>query len=223
MDRENGTDFENQLIVFVRRTLRPEAIILYGSRVRGGARPHSDWDVYVVSSLCRVEPWEHKPFLFQGEIVDMTLVPPTIARRAPFWDTFGTTLLYRRVLWERHEVGRKLVRRAHLFYTRTDWLRGAYAQERILFISKMVGRMEDAARDSGVFFIRSAQFYEHAMRCWYELLNERWPLPLHEAERDIRARDPAYYALLRALHVGRVSIRKKVRAAKKIQQLLASA
>jgi predicted nucleotidyltransferase len=63
----------NTIRQYLQRTYQPKAILLHGSRLRGDAMPHSDWDLLLVTD----NPAAITPHTYEGYTLDLTGIKPS--------------------------------------------------------------------------------------------------------------------------------------------------
>jgi predicted nucleotidyltransferase len=86
-EHNRDADFAATIAARILTVVRPWSIVLFGSRARGDAREHSDYDVYVeiqpgTSTLKQIHSDLHHEFAGTGTYVDLKVHEPgTIERR----------------------------------------------------------------------------------------------------------------------------------------------
>jgi len=78
----------NRFLARIRKALRPDRVILFGSRARGDHRPDSDFDLLVVSRDFRGVPWVERPAMVLAlwdlpfDLEALCLTPAEFKRRS---------------------------------------------------------------------------------------------------------------------------------------------
>lgn len=169
-----------------------KAIIQHGSRVRGDAALHSDYDLLV---LCN-EPDLFRPHRFEDCLLDLDgmgcdyLVIETSG--VPIWPLH---LLYD----DADGLGAALIER-----TRQKFEQGPPVQtvdawkNHAQYVERLIARLSARGHDPAVARYYLSDLYMRAVRYWFEKHN-KWTVSSFRALPVIAAEDPAYFALLQGL------------------------
>ena len=200
----------------MRREFAADAAILVGSRVDGVARPHSDWDCYVLLDDGsgprgpRPEPRE-----LQGARLDVGVVYLPV-RTDDVLGIFGPNLQQARVLFDT-SIGsaNRIIESATATYAKGKYLsdceQAVRAHQMARNISTMIGRRDQP----GAFFEALTFVFYVSHRYWYEIIHHRYSQSVHRAMVEIQTEDPDFYANLIVL-TSSESIDAKISAAQRL-------
>src|SRR5256885_1543996 len=93
-------DLLNKVKVVVKRTMPDAEIILYGSRARGDARSHSDWDLLILLNLQNISFDFERKFmndLYEIEIETGEVITPLIYTKKDWYERHATTPLFENI------------------------------------------------------------------------------------------------------------------------------
>ena len=203
-----------KIVEHLKKKYNAQAIILHGSRARGKERVKSDWDVFLFVS----KPLSVQSELFEGAHLDITPVHLPI-KTDDFVDTYGQLLGSAKVLLDtKDKLASKVLSEVKKFWSHGKTLKPSELTNIRNYMQRVLWRMEDNAKEQGVFFYHLSNFYQGALLYWFQTKG-KWPVPVYEALPIIKKEQLAYYKHLQILN-GSSAIPKKVSSAKKLFELL---
>jgi len=182
----------DDLVIYLRKRYSPNAIILHGSRARGNAFDHSDYDLELIIE----EPDLVRPEYYKGCALDVGGISQTEmilkAGQTPIWPCL--------VLFDDGEnLGECLVKRTHeAFRQGPSPLEGEQLENRFIFSKRLIQRIQGRGADPLVRFYYVGIFYERVLRYWCEL-NQQWTASVYLLLPRIATEDPVFYRLLKDL------------------------
>lgn len=187
---------EQKLVEYFQEKYNPLAIILHGSRARGMARPHSDWDVLMVV--------KDKPNtalhgdVFEGEMIDPEFLV------LPLSDEHILEHLHKfqnvKILLDTENVGSSLIQRADIFTAQGINLTKVEIENCKHFLLRAIYRLEDTLDDDMLFHYRFwKDCFSRAFKYWYEIKHNQYQKPLYIARQEIAEKDPEYFEMIKPL------------------------
>ena len=207
---------KNEIVKYLKDKYEPQAIILHGSRAKGGAVEHSDWDFFLLDE----EKKDIRPEQYNGESLDIQRVDPNLEKEE-IVDTYGPEFLGAEVVYDFDGVGEDFLHKAQSAAEDGPELSKKDIESRRNYILRYLHRMQDRKHKPGAFFWYVSEFYVKAMQYWYELLHDEWAEPEYKAIDEIKERDPEYFSLLKVLYRHN-SAEEKIEAAQEILDILFS-
>lgn len=206
-------DKTTSIVEHIQRKYQPEAIILHGSRATGKNHEQSDWDIYMLVSDVKEERTA-KTELWQEESIDLDVIRLPI-NDEKLLDTFGSTLLTPKIVYDPKGVAAALIKKAQVLYAKGRTLTTGGREEEKRHLERLVRRMRDTTEEPGVFFYHLTTFYRAAIDYWFDVHGE-WSRPIYEALPLIRSKDPTFLKELAILWNEGISA-EKVAAAERVQ------
>lgn len=187
---------EQEIVNFLREKYRPQAILLFGSRMDGTAKSDSDWDLFVIEAT---EGDKISGLLtYKTELLDVTFKEfpdtnePLTTAIKPLWpvkvlldDSNGRM---EQVL----SINREALKKGPMFL----YKEGINRRFNVLLRRQTKIKKYENAMEAQLIF--AGAFLESAVRLWFELQNE-WPMPVDKAMPIISKRDSRFGALLNDL------------------------
>jgi len=195
----------------------PDAIIIHGSRARGLAREHSDWDFFLLFT----EQTSHQSsrMHIDGQNVECTIITLPVA---DIWNTFGSKLSHAKVVFEKEAAGTDLLLRAEKYYNDgVHWSDAKREMHKLWFDGRIEG-MRHYVADPEIFFKYFADVYSRTTNYWYWIKEHRHSEPIYVAIPEIGEKDPEYSELLKQLTSPETSLEEKVLVCEKMRDYLFS-
>lgn len=173
----------------------PDAIILHGSRVRGFARPHSDWDFRLV--------YEEKPpisthrewILEQNVELGVTRAPKDDLEAV---DRFAPSCAGALVCHDPKGIGARIVAAVNEAAKERCPVPELRQVAGLLFVRGRLDAMREAEFPQCRLIAR-AELWEAAANRFMELTLDRWSLPPYQSRDEIAKASPSFAANLDAL------------------------
>ena len=193
----------------------PDAIILHGSRARGMAREHSDWDVILLyrgaTEVVAGREW------YEGQNIEyFVAVLPVV----DIIQTFGTKLQEAIVLSEQKGEGTDLLRQAQTLYGKgIQWTSDDIHHHKLWFQGRIDG-MRDCVNSPPLFQKYFSDLYPRVFNYWYLVKKQEYSKPIYVALEEISSQDPEYYQLIITLIDENTSLEGRKVVAEKIRDYL---
>lgn len=172
-------------------TYAPNAIILHGSRARGKAREHSDWDFVLLYSQATTVENGREMFLDQNIEYSIHQLPIS-----DIIDEFGAKLQGAKVLYEKNDEGSTLLQQATNEYAQgVHWTTKRIANHK-LWLEGRINGMKDNIDNPVVFNKYYSDFYGRVFNYWYWILQQQHSQPVYIAQEEVAEKDPVYYKLV---------------------------
>ncbi len=205
-----------KLLEHLKKKYGAKAVILHGSRAKGKERARSDWDVFIFAN----KPLSIQSEFFEGLHLDITPVHLPI-KTDDFVDTYGQLLGSAKVLLDtKDKIASRILREVKKFWSHGKKLKTSEMSNIRNYMERVLWRMEDNAKEHGVFFYHLSNFYQGALLYWFQAKG-KWPVPVYEALPIIKKEQKTYYKHLHVLN-GSASNAKKITSAQKLFELLFS-
>lgn len=205
-------DKEKSIIDFLRNKYNPTAIILHGSRAVKMERKNSDWDIFMIfkNEIPRSNFREE----IDNEDVEWKAFKMPIDDKN-ILSTFDVYLQNARVIWEKDNDGSNLIESAKKVYSHGPNLtKDDIEREKIFLKHKLNGMIDDI--DTPYMFLRHLNvFFNRASNMWFEIINNKFPMPYYLAMPKIQEED-SEFALNLLILSSNNSNQEKINAAEKI-------
>jgi len=202
---------QNKIIHRLRETYQPDAIILHGSRARGKAREHSDWDFILLNT----QPTNvtNGRIMYRNQNVEYSV------HQLPVTDIVGEfegKLQGAEVVYENNDEGTALLQQANAIYQQgVHWTVDKVASHK-LWVTGRVNGMKDNVDNPVLFNKYYCDFYCRVFNYWYWLLQHKHSQPIYIALEEVKEKDPDYFNLVSTLAHPATPLAKKVDVAEKI-------
>lgn len=207
---------EEKIINYLKEKYRPTAMILHGSRVRGVAGPHSDWDFIFLYHENLVGGFRE---LVEGENIEVQSELLPIADEN-ILDKFELKLQAAKVVYEEgNEASELLVTARSIYQKGFSWPK-TWPIGPDLWMKGRIGGMKDNLNDPLLFHRYFCQFYPRAIKYWFNVLRHQYSKPEYEALPLIKEEDSEYYNYLTELVSSASSLEQKVDLAGLIRRRL---
>ena len=203
------------IINYLKEKYNPDAIILHGSRARGMAREHSDWDFIFLYNA----DTNHKNGreFFTGQNIEFSVVT------LPVQDilyTFSYKLHKAVVLFERQNEGTSILDEADTIYTQgVHWTEEKIADHKLWFQGRIDGMRDNVDRPE-IFFKYFSDMYPRVVNYWYFLKKQTYSEPIYVAVVEIEKEDPVFMASVSQLVNPDSTLEIKVNVAEQIRDKL---
>ncbi len=205
---------EQKIAEYLKSKYNPLAVILHGSRATGKNRPNSDWDIVVLVDHEVLAVQE----MFDGEAIDVEAVKMPLSDKQ-ILDNFANHLNNARLLFDNKDrIGAQLIEKSRLLASMGRELSEDEYTSKKSFAYRLLGRLESFVENDGPFFYHLGNFYQRALRYWFELKKE-WSMPVYEALPEIARRDSEYYKHLTVIY-SNVSNKIKLESARWLRERL---
>lgn len=205
------------IVNHLQETYRPVAILFHGSRARGKAREHSDWDfilLYTESDKGRNgrEVYESQNVEFSAHVLPIANIE----------DEFSGKLLGAKVVYEEGTLGSDLLQQASAYYRQGVHWPSQKIYDHKLWVQGRIDGMQDNVDSPIVFSKYYADFYQRIFNYWYWILQQTHSQPVYVAVEEVAEKDPEYYELVEHFTNPSVSLEEKAATAQKIRDRLFS-
>ena len=199
----------------IKEKYNPDAIILHGSRARGMAREHSDWDfIFLYNSNGNHNSGRE---FFAGQNIEFSAVTLPVQ---DILETFSFKLHKATVLFERQNEGTSILAEVKKIYAQgVHWSDEKIADHKLWFQGRING-MRDNVNQSEVFYKYFSDIYPRLFNYWYFLKQHTYSEPIYVAVREIEEKDPTYMSLVSKFTNVENSLDKKVELAEEMKDLL---
>lgn len=206
---------QETILNHIKEKYNPDAIILHGSRARGMAREHSDWDfIFLYNSTGKHNSGRE---FFAGQNIEFFAVTLPVQ---DILETFSFKLHKATVLFERQNEGTSIMAEAKKIYAQgVHWSDEKIADHKLWFQGRING-MRDNVNQPEVFYKYFSDIYPRLFNYWYFLKQHTYSEPIYVAVREIEEKDPAYMSLVSKFTNLENSLDKKVELAEEMKDLL---
>ena len=188
---------ESVLVDFLSAAYECHTLILYGSRVEGGATEHSDWDLVAINT------WE-RPTLYNETIAGVgevnAFIYPEAHIQSPHMvdilnlKQFCFGLRHGRVLIEKDGLGQKIVTEAQRVFETPPTTIPSFHDSLVHFYSETVlDTMDDPEKPDLVKHCRHHEVIVKSLFNYFTLRGQLRP-PAKDALRFLQAERPEHYA-----------------------------
>ncbi len=193
MDRTEPVH-EAAVCAYLVATYAPAIILLGGSRAAGTARPHSDWDLFLITTDGTIR--HRVAERYAGAHLDLELVPTSFVADEVLHIAYGPVRALRVLRDDTAGHGRVIVATTQRAYTAGPLPLSAPERRRqAADLGRLLSKVEAYADEPVASAAHAGIFLQHLLPCWFALRRE-WSQPPQHAVPHIRERDPAFFALL---------------------------
>lgn len=213
----NCSDFKMQetILNHIKDKYNPDAVILHGSRARGAAREHSDWDfIFLYNNNGNYNSGRE---FFAEQNIEFSVVTLPVQ---DILETFSHKLNKAIVLFERQNEGTSILAEAEKIYVQGVYWSDEKIADHKLWLQGRINGMRDSVNQPEIFYKYFSDVYPRLFNYWYFLKQNTYSEPIYVAVREIEATDPVYMSLISRFTNFENSPDKKVELAEKIRDFL---
>lgn len=210
---------QEEIVEHLKATYQPDAIILHGSRARGKAREHSDWDFILLYH--NASDVKNGRELYKDQNVERTVhrLPITVEGLE---GEFSTKLQQAKVVYEKDREATDLLQQAAAVYQKGIHWSPEKLNDHKLWMQGRIDGMKDNADDPLIFAKYLADLYQRVFNYWYWIIERSYSQPFYIATEEVSQKDPEYHTLVSQLANSEVPPEEKVAAAEEIMKRLFS-
>jgi len=208
----------DKILDYLKDKYQPDCIILHGSRARGAARKHSDWDFIFLYSgnNTNLDIISGRELFLQQNIEFQSVVLPV----DDLIESFGTKLKSAKVLFQSTDEGSELLKEANKIYSDgVSWSNQKVANHK-LWVQGRIDGMGDNLDNPLMFYKYFSDFYQRVFNYWYWVKKNKYSQPIYIALEEIEEEDKYYAELISQLVLDATSFEDKVIISGKIRDHL---
>jgi predicted nucleotidyltransferase len=206
---------QEDILTHLKQKYQPDAIILHGSRARGLARKHSDWDFIFLYEKENKNVVSGRELFKSQNIEFVSIVLPV----EDILEVLGTKLQAAIVLHEDNHQGTELLEEARKIYSAGLFWSEQKISGHKLWIQGRIDGMRDNVERPILFYKYYSDFYPRVFSYWYWIKQESYSQPIYVALTDIKSEDPDYFNLIEQL-ISAASLVDKIEVTEKIRDYL---
>lgn len=182
---------QETIINYLKEKYNPDAVILHGSRARGMARDHSDWDFIFLYNTASLHKSGRE--FFAGQNIEFSVVTLPVL---DILDTFSYKLHKAVVLFEKQLEGTSILKEAETIYAEgVHWTEEKIADHKLWFQGRIDGMHDNVDRPE-IFYKYFSDIYPRIVNYWYFLKKQTYSEPIYVAVVEIEKEDPVFMALV---------------------------